>query len=58
VDLVLAPRFRIGPYAAFSPGQFTSVKVEAPGAAGVRTRIDDRAVHAWLEAGVRVSLLL
>lgn len=58
LDLVLASRLRLGPYLAVSPGQYTSVQQKGPGASGARTRVEDRATHAWLELGLRVALLL
>jgi hypothetical protein len=56
VDVVLSHRVRIGPYVAFSPAQFTTVEVEAPGAPGTRERIERRATHAWLQGGLKVTL--
>jgi hypothetical protein len=55
LDVVLSPQFRVGPYVAFSPGQFTTVEVDAPGAPGGRRSIDDRATHAWLQGGVKLT---
>lgn len=58
LDLVLSTRLRLGPYAAWSPGQYTSVSVEGGGLAAGWERIRDRAVHTWFQAGLKLTLLL
>jgi hypothetical protein len=54
-DVVVSSRFRLGPYLALSPAVFTSEELQAPGASGSPRRIDDLAVHAWLQVGLKVA---
>lgn len=58
IDVRLHARLAIGPYLSVSIARFTSVSRRPAGGAKTSGAIDARADHGWLQAGVRVELLL
>ncbi len=57
LDLAISPRATIGPYVAWSVGQFTRSGIEYSGY-DVSGSIDDRAIHTWFQIGVKGTLKL
>lgn len=57
LDVAVAPRLSVGPYVSASFAWFTSVAVRE---GGVRRTFDveDRALHGWLQAGLRATIKL
>jgi hypothetical protein len=58
LDLAISPRATIGPYVAWSIGQYTRYGVESPGFADVSGSIHDHAIHTWFQIGVKGTLKL
>ena len=52
-DFKVSPAFSVGPYAAFSIGQFSNEKLEVTGLPAVDGSIADKATHEWLQFGVK-----
>lgn len=58
LDLALSPRATLGPYVAWSIGQFTRYGVSTPGFADISGHIQDHAIHTWFQIGVKGTLKL
>jgi len=52
-DFKVSPAFSVGPYVAFSIGQYSNAKVESPGLPTFDGSITDKAIHEWLQFGVK-----
>jgi hypothetical protein len=55
LDVQVGPRVGFGPYVSASYAQYTSLREEAGGTTR-NVRVDPRAAHSWLEAGLRLRL--
>jgi hypothetical protein len=53
VDVAAGPRFAIGPWSSLSVGEFTTAHL-ASGGQSLDVDIRSKAVHLWLQLGVRV----
>ncbi len=58
VDLRLSSRLALGPYVSASVAWFTSVEEGPADGAGATGSIDDRALHGWLQAGLKATYRL
>lgn len=58
LDIALSPRFSLGPYVAISLGYYTSVTTDLGGGSERRDPIDEKALHTWIQGGVKASLKL
>ncbi len=52
-DFKVSPAFSVGPYLAFSLGQFSDQKLDFPPQPVVSGSIPDKATHEWLQFGVK-----
>lgn len=57
VDFKLSPLFALGPYVAFSLGQFDKADVTAPGTS-VSADIANKGIHEWLQFGLKGTMNL
>ena len=55
VDLRLSSRLAVGPYVSATLAWFTSVEEGPADGAGATRSIDDRALHGWLQAGLKAT---
>lgn len=53
-DFVVADKFRVGPFALLTIGQYGTAKVETP-VGSTTDDIDEKAIHSWLMLGVKGS---
>lgn len=51
-DYVVSPQFAIGPYVGFSVGRYSNASVD-DGTGEVSGEIDEKAMHEWLQFGIR-----
>ncbi len=60
LDLAVTPRFTLGPFVALSISQFTGYSVQPAGDVTTSGSISsaDRAVHTWLQLGVKGTIKL
>jgi hypothetical protein len=58
LDVALSDRGSIGPYVSWSIAHFTRWDVATPGFADESGRIDERAIHTWIEIGLKGTLKL
>ena len=58
VDARLSARLTLGPYVSASLAQFTSLGEQPAGGAGATGSIDRRALHGWMQAGLRATFRL
>jgi hypothetical protein len=56
LDFAIGSLLKLGPYAAFSVGQYSSVRVTLNGGSASGD-VTDKALHEWLSFGVRFSVL-
>lgn len=52
-DFKVSPSFSVGPFASFSIGQYSDAKLELPGFPTTSGSIADKAIHEWLQLGVK-----
>ncbi|MBF5043088.1 hypothetical protein FGE12_11880 [Aggregicoccus sp. 17bor-14] len=56
VDFRLPTGFGVGPYAELALGRYDTLTEHSPGDVSRKTHIADKAVHGWLNVGVRIVL--
>ncbi len=52
-DWTISPAFKLGPYLCFSIAQFTEVSASVTGFGSASGSITDKAVHEWLQVGLK-----
>jgi hypothetical protein len=52
-DYKLSPQVALGPFLSFSLGEYSTVSASAPGLASTSMDISNKAMHEWLQIGVR-----
>ncbi len=58
VDFDVSERLTLGPYATLGFGQFGKYKISIEDMGGVSSDIDDKAMHEWLQLGVKATFSL